>query len=347
MNDFRYLQHPKDDETSGMGPRFGNPTEDHPHLGCPHLGPNATDIIHCCPYVPGTDKHWALIWNESYSHQMFVMAHTCLNGTLSHLGWDEWNNHCFPTYHDNVAVRRATGAWSLFNFFVGLFGNLLTLVAVPFAKWKRRHSFHTSFYTTDIWVLHLALCDLIFSIFCAPNSFIPYLGYRYPQFSGSDTVCKASFILTVMTVYQDWLLLSVIAMTRAINIKHPQKWIEFCHNKIYVSLLLILPWILQIFILLPMYLQRGVDWGYHCLKGRCGFIPTGEDELPVFFNNPWLTQLLPAGLSFVVPYSIIIVSYIVIWRQLKLIKKRKLSLETDLRNVDTNARLNKLEVKFF
>ena len=95
-------------------------------LRCPYSGPNSND-------------HWGLIWsNSSCGYEVELLSHICLNGSLSYLGREKWNERCFPNYGENLVWRRLAGVWSLFNFFVGLLGNLLTLVAVPYATWKRR-----------------------------------------------------------------------------------------------------------------------------------------------------------------------------------------------------------------
>ena len=118
-----------------------------------------------------------------------------------------------------------------------------------------RHGFHLDFYTTTIWVLHLAVCDLLFCLFSAPHYFIVYLGFRYDQAPGMDIVCSASIVLAYLTVYNDWLLLSVIAMTRALNLIYPMEWGQFCGNKWCVGALMTSTWILQFIIILPLFLE--------------------------------------------------------------------------------------------
>ena len=217
-----------------------------------HWENNFEDLT-CLYHGPDNDSHYQEIWNNhKYAYEVKLLSHVCLNGTFAHLSDNEWNKRCFPTRGENFTLRTLTGFWSLFNFIVGIFGNLLTLVAIPYAKRKNRYGFHRSFWTTDIWILHLALCDLIFSIFCAPHYFIPYLGSRYPQGSGSDMACTISFIITVLTFTNDWLLVAVVAMTRAFSVKIPDKWDEFCKNKMYVFLFLLSTWVFQVLVMLPI-----------------------------------------------------------------------------------------------
>ena len=98
-----------------------------------------------CVYFENGD-HWKLAFrnvtnNEttySYDQEIELLSHVCLNGSFTDLSDDEWNKRCYPNYWGNVAYRRAAGVWSLFNFIVGILGNILTLVAVAYARNKHR-----------------------------------------------------------------------------------------------------------------------------------------------------------------------------------------------------------------
>ena len=309
---------------------------------------NAFANLTCLYYEPPSNKHFQEIWdNRTYGYEVDLLSHVCLNGTFSHLSVEEWNDRCFPTNNENLILRRITGMWSMFNFIAGIFGNMLTLFAIPYAKYKRRYEFHNTFWTTDIWILHLALCDFIFSVFCAPHYFIPYLGYRYPQGFGSDTACTISFIITILTFTNDWLLVAVVAMTRAIAIKLPSQWKDFCSNKIYVFLFLISTWIFQILVMLPIFLQPSISIGYNCLMGKCNYIPTGQDSYeglsfvgqPVFVGLPYLA-------AFLTPCVITLVSYIVIWIQIRKVKTTVGEMNVVSDDQDPSMKLTNQEIRF-
>jgi hypothetical protein len=307
------------------------------------------DNLSCLYYGSDSDAHFQEIWdNRVYGYEVELLSHVCLNGSFSHYSLDEWNRRCFPTHKENLVLRRLTGLWSLFNFIAGLFGNLLTLVAIPYAKWKRRYDFDDTFWRTDIWILHLALCDLIFSIFCAPHYFIPYLGYRYPQGIGSDTLCTISFVITILTFTNDWLIVSIVAMSRAIALKQPTKWRQFTNNKIYVLLFLMSTWVFQILVMLPIFIQPSIDIGYNCLMGKCNYVPTGKDPFtafdgfvgqPVFVGLPYLT-------AFLTPCLITLVSYLIVWRHIRNNKKEMKDLGLMKTGVNQNEKLSKEEIKF-
>ena len=304
-----------------------------------------------CPYYDPIDGDpFQLIWdNSSYGRAVQVLSHVCLNGSFSHLNISEWNRYCFPYFDENVGLRRVTGVWAVFIFLFGAIGNILTLVAIPYAKWKQKHGFHKTFWTTDIWVLHLCLCDLIFCLFCSWHYIIPYLGLRYPQGNGWDYVCAGAYVLSLLTHTNDWLLVSVIAATRAIHVIEPDKWRTFCKRRICVIFCQVLTWIVQLMILLPVFLQPSMSVGYNCLMGKCNYIPTGKDSLPVFdieSGQPWIVTYFPYLAPFIIPCLIIIISYVVIWMHIRTISKSTSThLETRVPNLK-KKQLNKNELKF-
>ena len=281
--------------------------------------------------------------------QIKLMSHFCLNGSLSYLGQDEWGKYCHPyheEYHKNFdGINVLGGVWGMITFIIGVIGNLLTLVAIPYAKWKHRHAFHLTFYKTDIWILHLALCDLIWCIFCLPYGFlIPSFQWEYPQYSGSDTYCRNSIVIGYLTMTTDWLLLALIAVTRAFQIKRPYQWSAFCRNKFYISILLVTPWILAFLILLPIFIDPASDFGYHCLIGKCTIIPTGEEPFKIFLKHPWLKNVMPMSVSFSVPFLVIGISYFVIWKHIQRINEEKKEIGHEEKFGSEG--LNEVQIKF-
>lgn len=194
--------------------------------------------------------------------------------------------------------------------------------------------------------MNLALCDLMFCLLALPYRFIiPWLDLRYPQYPGSDAFCRFAMVTGILTIDIDWLILSTIAMTRALKIKYPQKWLEFSHHKVCVATLLIFPWIFGYFLSFFIRLVApGMDFGYNCLMGFCFFIPTGETPAYDDEVRLWFLNVTPNALVFLVPYTIIIVSYIVIWRHIRNIK----AASRDMLNigVEANNQLSDTEIKF-
>ena len=115
-------------DNDGMAPGFPE-----------HWRNNFTDLS--CHYLGADDDaHWLNIWiNSSYGYETELLSHVCLNGSFAHLELEEWNKRCFPNIERNLWWRRSACVWLLFNFIIGLLGNLLTLVAIPYAGYKHRH----------------------------------------------------------------------------------------------------------------------------------------------------------------------------------------------------------------
>ena len=107
-------------------------------MAFPNYSNNSFEDLQCIHLGPDTDESKLAAKNTTYGYQVKLLSHVCLNGSFSHLSYEEWNRHCFPSYEDNVVWRRAAGVWSVFNFVVGLLGNLLTMVAVAYARDKHR-----------------------------------------------------------------------------------------------------------------------------------------------------------------------------------------------------------------
>ena len=294
-------------------------------------------------------RHSGTLGNETPvdNYQIKMMSHFCLNGSLSYLDEETWGEYCHPyheEYHENFdSINMLAGVCGIITFIIGVLGNVLTLAAIPYAKWKHRHDFHLTFYKTDIWILHLSLCDLLWCIFCLPYGFfIPSFRWEYPQYPGSDTYCKVSIIIGYLTMTTDWLLLAFIAITRVIQIKMPHQWSKVCQGKLNILLLLSSPWILGFLILMPVFIDPATDFGYHCIIGKCTIIPTGKAPLTAFKNYPWLKNILPMTLSFLVPFIIIAFCYFAIWIQIKRINDAKKAIG----GLAGDEGLNETQIKF-
>ena len=130
-------------------------------------------------------------------------------------------------------------------------------------------------------------------------------------------------------------------MTRALKIKYPNRWSDFCHSRWKIALLMVSPWILG-FILSFMIrvIAPGMEFGYNCLMGFCFFIPTGEKSN---FDTRWL-NIPPNALVFIVPYGVIIASYIVIWKHIRDIKSRSRDMLNV--NIGNGDQLKDTEIRF-
>ena len=55
------------------------------------------------------------------------------------LSQPNFTSHCFPTEYYNLRI--AVGVWSIISGFVGFAGNLLTIIAIPYAAKNNQYVF--------------------------------------------------------------------------------------------------------------------------------------------------------------------------------------------------------------
>ena len=82
--------------------------------------------------------------------------------------------------YDFVSKNTFVAVWGLLNLFLGTFGNIMTMIAIPYAVWKRRWGLHTNWWTSSVFVVHLAFYDGLFCMFGMLDKIIYNLGYKWP-----------------------------------------------------------------------------------------------------------------------------------------------------------------------
>lgn len=124
---------------------------------------------------------------------------------------------CYPDYNPLTAALWV--AFLVLNIFVGLTGNLLTLLSIPYAKYHQRFGFRRDGDTTTLYILNLALCDFLF---CAVASPLFLLHEIYNGWPLGKTMCAISVMLRWGLAFADWLALSLIAFSRFVLLKWPR-----------------------------------------------------------------------------------------------------------------------------
>lgn len=123
-----------------------------------------------------------------------ILSKLCINGS-------NWDLDCVPNsgQHEGndgmtYSLRVTVGIWCILVALVGIFGNLLTLFALPHAKKNRIGNKAWSRYwnTSTVFIINLARIDLIFCIVCMPTFIIPFLTqsweYGYMPCNGNPLV---------------------------------------------------------------------------------------------------------------------------------------------------------------
>ena len=92
----------------------------------------------------------------STSENIFMLNELCMNGSNSS------NLECYKDHGSMTnASRISTGVWYIFIALIGIFGNITTLIAIPYAAKKKRHGIHKDYSTTTVFLLHLSFVDLL------------------------------------------------------------------------------------------------------------------------------------------------------------------------------------------
>ena len=95
---------------------------------------------------------------------LFNLSHHCLIDP-------DFSPDCFPDEFEwSAGVTIAEGIWCILNAVIGFFGNLLTLLAIPYAAHKNKFNLQRG-WTSTKFVLNLAVADFLHCTFSFP--FIP------------------------------------------------------------------------------------------------------------------------------------------------------------------------------
>ena len=81
-----------------------------------------------------------------------------------------------------------------------------------------RHGLHENWYTITVFVLHLAVCDILYCSVNLPFYAHLFLGYEWKFGEGW---CVGSIILAFVFSNADWMALALIALSRALSLFAP------------------------------------------------------------------------------------------------------------------------------
>ena len=79
---------------------------------------------------------------------------------------------CFPQQMRDISVF--AGIWSIVNAVLGICGNLLTILAIPYAAKRQKFNLHRNWPLT-IFILNLAVADFLYSSINLPLYALQYL----------------------------------------------------------------------------------------------------------------------------------------------------------------------------
>ena len=161
-----------------------------------------------------------------------------------------------------------------------------------------------------MFVLNLALVDLLYCVICMPSYVFAFLRTYWPF---GQTYCQIVMALILVLAHANWFSLGLIAITRCLGLTRKGFWEDFCSYRNITLAIYVAVWIWVLLINIPLYIEKSLTFGFSCQMGKCDIIPTGMDStLPETVN-----AIFPHFISFAVPLLIVLVNYLVIWYYVK------------------------------
>eukprot|EP00088_Acartia_fossae_P059581 TRINITY_DN7083_c0_g1_i12.p1 TRINITY_DN7083_c0_g1~~TRINITY_DN7083_c0_g1_i12.p1 ORF type:complete len:554 (-),score=74.19 TRINITY_DN7083_c0_g1_i12:102-1763(-) len=236
---------------------------------------------------------------------------------------------------------------------IGGLGNVLTLIAIPYAYFKYTNLFTARWNGTTALMLHLSLCDLAYILF-GLTFFISI--YANGDFVFSDDLCWWTAFIRNLVCYADFLTLAAIAVIRMIGMKNPfdPDLKKSLNSQCLIISLCVLTWALSLLIIHPMlfgypFFNYPFDWGKfgkNPMRATCNTITCPGDWK---FSPPAFVYTV----GFFLPFFCIMIAYLtVIPIFMKQFTSYKKSLSTEDRQnyTDTceiNSALWLLAISYF
>ena len=200
------------------------------------------------------------------SENIYTLNELCTNGSNSS------NLECYKDHGSMTnASRISTGVWHIVIALIGIFGNITTLIAIPYAAKKKRHGIHKDYSTTTVFLLHLSFVDLLHCVLMAIPRGIMYLSTSSPfGIYGCQIVMYSGMSIFVA----DMLALALVALSRCLDIALTIKWTYFCSRRRNVTMLFLICWAISLTVM-PVMLtihSYGIEMGWNCETGGCGFV---------------------------------------------------------------------------
>ena len=206
---------------------------------------------------------------------IYWLSRICLNGSHSN------QSECVKFYDSNVSIiRKGIGIWFLLVAILGTFGNLMTLIAIPYAARHKRHNFHIHFNATTLFILNLAFVDFCHCLFFT----WPQVVFNLFDSSPFGVIgCKIVVVAGFTSISADMLGLAMISLSRCLHMTRKENWSKFCDRKRNIGLLFFIVWMPSF--VCPFVLHyikfSGFEPGWNCEYGGCALIQhCNVEEIP-------------------------------------------------------------------
>ena len=171
-------------------------------------------------------------------------------------------------------------------------------------------------WSTNVFILNLALADLLNCVINIPIYLIHTLHQKWPWGLSS---CKFSAYIRFSLSFVSWMSVALIAVHRCIGITINGRNSLF-NVRIFRNLALAFVWLYGFSVLIPFYLGIFGELGYNCQTGNCYIIPTKEEYLVSLQLLVWISTIIPCS---IVTFSYLMIG-LIMWnsrRKLKEINK--------------------------
>ena len=224
------------------------------------------------------------------------------NGTLALL--QLCTSSCFPDSNYECVkdvnaelqyIRYTIGLFLTLISAIGIFGNIITLLSIPFAMKKEKFGFEKNKETT-IFILNLSCIDICYCLL--PQSVTFFCNSFYFQFSS----CQLMYSLANILGYTEAIAMALVAISRCLEITKNTLWTKISDHNTLLYSLAVITWIIGI---VGFSIQINFDYtsdiGWDCELGVCGHIP-------------WKLSSKFYLVSILLYSSSIAISYIIMWK---------------------------------
>ena len=171
-----------------------------------------------------------------YSYQcnstenVFLISKECLKNDF--LG----NAECVAAYDKAVlAFRYIEGYYLIVVALICGIGNLITILSVLIARRKHRHGFDSKYRQITIFIIHLCLVDLFWSITSAWPLSYELIAMKWPF---GKILCSAKVLFAIVLSLVESQSIALVAVSRYLDLTKSNMWIRWTDNNFSLTAIL-------------------------------------------------------------------------------------------------------------
>ena len=222
------------------------------------------------------------------------LVHLCTN-----LCFPDTKYECVKYIDSNTQYfRYAIGSFLALISVIGIFGNVMTLLSIPFCIKKEKFGFEKNIETT-IFILNLCFIDITYCLL--PQSLSFFCNASFFKFSS----CQAMYVMANILGYTEAVAMSLVAISRCLEITKNTVWMKLSEYKSFLYSLAVGTWVVGVLgFSIQIQFDYSSDIGWDCELGVCGHIPWKLTSKFYLVSICFLT-------------SSIALSYMVMWKKVR------------------------------